>query len=106
MDKGAKKALEQLGLHPSTAPFMLPKDEARDMGATCRDCGSKKVVYFISKPFKPFFDPGGYCYTHLLERCRRARMIPYPIEQTLFDSLKEDMSIPGHPVQVIKIEIP
>ena len=92
MDKGAERELRELGLHPPV-PFMLDQEPARDMGIKCLDCWSPKVVYFISKPLGKAFEPGGYCYRHLLDRCRRSAMIPYPIELELLNKLKLDLGM-------------
>ena len=94
MDRKLEEELRSLGLHPPR-PFMLSQESARDLGATCRDCGSKKVVYTITKPLKAGkFDAGSYCYRCLLKRCSYARLIPYPIELGLLNRLKEDLGIP------------
>ena len=38
MDKGLKRYLKELGLHPGQANFQLDQDDARDLGAdlNCR----------------------------------------------------------------------
>ncbi|OGO29967.1 MAG: hypothetical protein A2Z29_04685 [Chloroflexi bacterium RBG_16_56_11] len=91
IDKGLKRELEQAGLPSAGAkPFMLPSETARDLGVKCLDCSSPKVVYFITAPCV-FFPPGAFCYQHLLARCRRARMVPYPIEEPLLDRLRADL---------------
>ena len=93
MDKGLERELKQLGLHPP-GPFMLPQDEARDMGATCHDCGSRQVVYLIAKPLAGLFPAGAYCYDCLVKRCRASRIIPYPIEAGLLARIKESLGLP------------
>jgi len=93
MDKELEKELREIGLHPPRHA-MITEESIRQLGATCRDCGSRKVVYFISKPLAQHFDKGAYCYPHLLNRCKIARIIPYPIELELLNKLKEDIGIP------------
>ena len=98
-DKGLEKALADLGLY-TDKPFMLPKEEARDMGATCRDCGSRKVVYTITTPLAGMFPAGSYCYEHLVKRCKAARLVPYPIELELLDRIKASLGLPPWAVTV------
>ena len=97
MDKGLERELKELGLESAGhKPFMLGEEEARHLGAKCRDCWSPKVVYFIVNPLSQVFEPGGYCYPCLLKRCRASRMTPYPIDSKLLNRLKADMGIPLH----------
>lgn len=105
MDKGLERELTELGLHPGKSPFMLPQDESRDMGVTCRECGSKKVVYTISQTRHPLFKPGGYCYRHLLAHCKQGGCLPYPIESNLLRLLKQDLGIPLYEEPINKLEI-
>lgn len=95
LDKGLSKELADLGLvHAGHMPFMVPGNDARNLGARCRDCGSRKVVYLISKPLGDLFPLGSYCYRCLLARCRVSKIIPYPIEEWLLDQLQADLRIP------------
>ncbi|MBU0598701.1 hypothetical protein KKF61_07015 [Patescibacteria group bacterium] len=71
---------------------MIDLADSRQFGLHCKECGSRKVVYFISFPLDAF-EPGAYCYTCLLQRCRQSRMIPFPIDETLLNSLKRDMGL-------------
>ena len=71
--------------------IMLDED-ARQLGAKCVECGSRKVVYFISNQYANF-QPGSYCYKHLLEKCRYSRLIPFPMPRDVLDSLKRDMGL-------------
>ena len=66
---------------------------ARDIGITCHDCGSKDIVYTIAVPRLPVWPAGGYCYKHLLERCRRSNQIPFPIPADLLDKLRHDLEL-------------
>ena len=94
-DKGLERELKDAGL-PSAGdkPFILTQEPARLLGAACHDCGSRRVVMLIAAPFAGAFEPGAYCYAHLLRRCRASHMIPFPIELELLNSLKRDMGIP------------
>jgi len=93
IDKGLERELSELGLvSAGHKPFMLPGQDAKDLGATCRVCGSRQVVYFISNPFM-CFERGAYCYPHLLERCRTSHIIPFPIPEPLLNQLKLDMGL-------------
>ena len=74
-------------------PLVLDQELARQMELKCCLCGSKKVVYAITEPFKDIFPPGAYCYKDLLQRCRLSRMIPFPIPTELLNSLKRDMGL-------------
>lgn len=85
-----EKTRKELGLS-GVRPFILDDEIARQLGYTCRDCGSKKVVYYISNPLPPVFGHGAYCYNCLFNRCVKGRMIPFPIPQNLLDSLKHDI---------------
>jgi len=81
----------------------LPGEDARQLGLKCRDCGSKKVVYYISIPFGTLFPEGAYCYKCLLKRCQAAMMIPFPIEENLLNNLKVGMGLRiNTPPRVIK----
>jgi len=93
-DKGIDRALDDLGIH-RPGHIMLPQDEARDMGATCRVCGSRLVVYVttVAQPGGRF-PAGGYCYDHLVKQCRIAACIPFPVEQDLLDRVKQSLGIP------------
>jgi len=66
---------------------------ATQLGMRCIDCGSKYVVYAISKPILPAFPEGAYCYKCLLTRCRYSHMIPMPIPEQLLDMLKADLGL-------------
>jgi len=82
----------------------LGGEDTRQFGFKCRDCGSRKVVYFISFPIGELFPPGAYCYKCLVKRCRVSRMIPFPIEEKLLNALKLDLGIkhttpPRHIIQ-------
>lgn len=95
LDRSLSAELYDAGLDSAgTRPFMLTDDVARQLGETCRDCGRRQVVYFISIPLAQLFPPGGYCYACLLARCRAARIVPFPIEVNLLDRLKADLKIP------------
>jgi len=76
-----------------TEGFMLDQELSRQVGVTCHDCSSKTVVYSITVPYPPAFPAGGYCYPHLLERCRCAKMFPFPIETGLLDRLQGDLGL-------------
>lgn len=76
-----------------TPRIQLSGEEARQFGLKCLDCGSAKTAYFISFPLGTVFPPGAYCYKCLLNRCRRSRMIPFPIPATLLNSIKQDMGL-------------
>lgn len=94
-DKGLNRELKELGIS-GKKHFMLTQDAARDMGVKCHDCWTGKVVYFISKPMGKVFEPGGYCYRCLVKRVKASRMIPYPIEENLLNSLKLELGIGIH----------
>lgn len=93
-DKGLERELDQAGI-PSAGnrPFMLPGETARDLGQVCYDCSNPRVVYLIAAPMGDLFPVGAYCYKHLLERCRRAKMIPYPMPVKILDLLQADLKI-------------
>jgi hypothetical protein len=96
LDRSLSAELSAAGLEfAGSRPFMLTDEVARQLGETCRDCGRRRVVYFISIPLADLFPPGGYCYPCLLVRCRAARIIPFPIEVNLLDRLKADLNIPA-----------
>ncbi len=73
--------------------IVLDEELARQVGLKCCLCGSKKVVYGITKPFRDIFPEGAYCYKCLVQRCRLSRMIPFPIPTELLNSLKRDMGL-------------
>jgi len=90
-DKGLARELDQLGINPAR-PLMLPQDESRDLGATCRVCGTRRVVYTITGK-GTLFPAGGYCYDHLVKQCRISACIPYPIDQALLDRVKASLGL-------------
>lgn len=93
IDKGLARELDQLGIKRPTRPLMLPQDESRDLGATCRVCGTRRVVYTITKALGPAFLAGGYCYDHLVKQCQISGCIPYPIDQALLDRVKASLGL-------------
>ena len=103
MDKGLEHELRALGLDAPDLPFVLPGEDARQMGARCHDCGSAAVVYLINAPMPGAFERGAYCYRHLLERCRRSGQCPYPIPTDLLDRLQADIT-PGKRTMFISPE--
>ena len=72
---------------------VLNEEIARQLGLKCIDCGSRKVVYAISKPL-PTFPEGAYCYKCLRTRCIKSRMIPFPIPEDLLNNLKRALGLP------------
>ena len=86
-DESTLKDLELSGAKDT----VFDEEIARQMGYKCMDCGSKKVVYFISSPHSPAFPRGAYCYPCLLKRCLAARMIPFPIPLAVLECLKHDI---------------
>lgn len=74
-------------------------EEARQFGLKCLDCGTKKVIYFISKPFGQVYPAGAYCYKCLLTRAKNSRrvyggfIIPFPIAEDTLNKLKCDLGL-------------
>ena len=86
--------LNDLKAKLKTTRIMLPEEYVRQLGYHCKVCGSRKVVYFISKPLYNIFPARAYCYSCLCKQCRAARAIPFPIETNLLNQLKLDLGIP------------
>lgn len=82
--------------------FVADEELARRLlGLSCLDCGSKHVVYAISRPYTPAFPEGAYCYKCLSIRCRKSRIIPFPIPENILNALQYDLILDkfetGHP---------
>jgi len=80
---------------------VLDEETTRLLGIRCRECNTKKVVYYIAVPMytqkgHPVFEKGAYCYRCLLQRCRLSRRIPFPIPEELLNKLKLDMGLAIH----------
>lgn len=74
--------------------FTLPPD-LKNLGLKCQHCHSAQVVFHITDPFliAAGFPLGAYCYKCLLNHCRAASKIPYPIEINLLDRLRVDLGL-------------
>ena len=73
--------------------IILDEEDGRQVGVKCIFCGSRKVVYAISKSLGIVWPLGAYCYKCLLTRVTKSRSIPFPIPQDLLDKLKHDSGI-------------
>jgi len=84
--------------------IVLPTELASQAGLKCCDCGSPRVVYFISFPIGILWLPGAYCYACMVKRVKSSRMIPFPIDDTLLNRLKLELGVPinAAPKRIIK----
>ncbi|CAI82858.1 hypothetical protein [Dehalococcoides mccartyi] len=87
--------------------------EARKFGLPCQDCHSPKVVYVLVGDIKPASNPltgrlmpgipaGAYCWRCLIKHVKTAGRIPTPMEETLFDKVRTELTGDIHPGKPLK----